>query len=255
MTPARKSIPVRFKNPQGDTLAGILDLPGDETPSAYGVFASCFTCTKDSLATARISRTLAEKGVAVLRFDHAGLGESGGDFFNTTASVRLGDIQAAARFLEENYKAPAFFAGHSIGGTLAWHAAQKTPGLRLAASIGSPRDTRWLAQKFLSNGQVLFRDDHIELIIGGKRTKFEKGFLDDLRSIDIDAAMHLFTGKALVFHAPNDDIVSFDNAEAIFERLPGDKKLIRLPPQSSHMLENPKDTGLVAERIAGALAT
>lgn len=245
----RKTVTVRFKNLHGETLAGMLDMPAEDAPAAFGVFASCFTCTKDTLATARICRTLAEKNIAMLRFDHAGLGESTGDFSRTTASVRLGDIESACLFLEENYKAPSFLVGHSIGGTLCYGAAQKRSGIRLIATLGSPRDTRWLAQKFIQNGQVIFHDDHIELIVAGRRIKFEKGFLDDLRRMDIDSATHLFPGHALVFHAPNDNIVSFDNAEAIYDRLSGHKKLIRLPAHTSHMLENPADTGLIAERI------
>ena len=250
----RKTVTARFKNPHGATLAGMLDMPLDAPPAGFGVFASCFTCTKDTLATARICRTLAEKNVAMLRFDHAGLGESTGDFSNTTATVRLGDIEAACRYLEENYKAPSFLVGHSIGGTLCFGAAQKRPGIKLVATLGSPRDTRWLAQKFISNGQVIFHDSHIELIVVGRRIKFEKGFLDDLRRLDIDSATHLFPGRSLVFHAPNDTIVSFDNAQEIYERLPGEKKLIRLPAHSTHMLENPADTALIAERILSEIS-
>ena len=246
----RKSIPVRFKNPQGETLAGMLDMPSDENPVAYGVFATCFTCTKDSLATARICRTLAEKNVAMLRFDHAGLGESSGDFFNTTASVRIGDIDSACRFLEESYKAPSFLVGHSIGGTLCFAVAQKRPGIKMVATLGSPRDTRWLAQKFIQTGQIIFHDADIELAIAGKRFKFTKDFLGDMRKIDIDTATHLFPGKALIFHAPNDNIVSFDNAQEIFDRLSDNKKLHRLHPSASHMLERPEDTALIADIIS-----
>ena len=67
---------VTFTSHDGLTLSGRLDLPKGREPKAYGIFAHCFTCTKESLATARISKALAEKGLGVLRFDFAGLGES-----------------------------------------------------------------------------------------------------------------------------------------------------------------------------------
>lgn len=251
---SRKSLPVRFKNAQGETLAGMLDMPEGENPLAFGVFASCFTCTKDSLAAARISRTLAEKNIAMLRFDHAGLGDSAGNFFNTTTSVRIDDILAACVFLEGSYKTPALLIGHSIGGTLCFAIAQKRPDIKMIATIGSPRDTRWLAHKFVANGQIVFHDDHAELSAAGRRFKFTRDFLDDMRKIDIDTATHLFSGTALVFHAPHDNIVSFDNAEEIFMRLSGNKKLIRLSSTASHMLEKPEDTAIVAETIFAAFS-
>ncbi len=44
----------------------------------------------------RISRALAERGIAVLRFDFTGLGESDGDFADTNFSSNLEDLVAAA---------------------------------------------------------------------------------------------------------------------------------------------------------------
>ena len=35
---------VRFENKDGVALAGILDLPADQHPKAYALFAHCFTC-------------------------------------------------------------------------------------------------------------------------------------------------------------------------------------------------------------------
>ncbi|SRR6266404_1692416 len=71
MTPSGEK--VSFPGSQGGLLAARLDYPADP-PLAYGLFAHCFTCSKDGFAAARISRTLAERGIAVLRFDFTGLG-------------------------------------------------------------------------------------------------------------------------------------------------------------------------------------
>ena len=60
---------VRFPGAFGDSLAARLELPAEGDPRAYALFAHCFTCSKDLKAIRRISRTLAERGIAVLRFD------------------------------------------------------------------------------------------------------------------------------------------------------------------------------------------
>ncbi len=249
----RKSTIVRFNNMQGHALTGRLDMQDDREPFAFGVFVPCFTCTKDSLAASRICRQLADKNIAMLRFDHAGLGESAGDFYDTTTSVRIEDIISACIFLEDNYKAPSFIVGHSIGGTLAFAAADRSPEIKMIATIGSPRDTRYLAQKFIKNGQAIFFEDRMELMAAGQRLKFRRDFIDDMRKHDIASSMSLFPGKTLVFHAPSDNIVSFDNANEIYTRASGDKKLIRLDPKASHMLERPEDTAQVATVIFDAV--
>jgi putative redox protein len=61
------------------------------------LFAHCFTCSKESLAAARISRELTARGIAVLRFDLAGLAGSEGEFANTDFSSNVEDLAAAAR--------------------------------------------------------------------------------------------------------------------------------------------------------------
>lgn len=60
-----------FTAPDGRTVAARLDRPAGQV-SAYALFAHCFACGKDALASARISRALAAEGIATLRIDFAG---------------------------------------------------------------------------------------------------------------------------------------------------------------------------------------
>ncbi len=62
-----------FPNGKGEQLAATLDLPLGK-PTAFALFAHCFTCGKDILAAKRIAERLAMHGLAVLRFDFTGLG-------------------------------------------------------------------------------------------------------------------------------------------------------------------------------------
>ena len=107
----------RFEFPghEGQMLAARLDKPNGK-PVAYAVFAHCFTCSKDVAAAGRISRTLAEQGIAVLRFDFTGLGHSEGEFENTNFSSNKQDLIAAANYLRQNLQAPKLLIGHSLGG-------------------------------------------------------------------------------------------------------------------------------------------
>ena len=100
-------IRLEFPNTDGERLSGLLEMPpAGVQPQRYALFAHCFTCGKDIAAASRISRAMATRGIAVLRFDFTGLGNSDGDFSNTNFSSNVADLLAAARAMEEQYQAP-----------------------------------------------------------------------------------------------------------------------------------------------------
>ena len=84
-----------FDNGRGQRLAAILDRPVDDRPVATAIFAHCFTCSKSYKAVRHISRALAAEGFAVLSFDFTGLGESEGEFVDTSFSSNVADVVAA----------------------------------------------------------------------------------------------------------------------------------------------------------------
>ena len=89
-----------FPNATGEQLAATLDWPLGK-PTAFALFAHCFTCGKDNLAAKRIAERLTIHGIAVLRFDFTGLGGSEGEFANTHFSSNLDDLVAAADHLRK----------------------------------------------------------------------------------------------------------------------------------------------------------
>ncbi len=85
-----------FQNTNGETLSGRLDLPLRAVPDAYARFAHCFTCSKHTKAVAAVSHALTRKGIAVLRFDFTGLGDSEGVFSDTNFFSNVADLITAA---------------------------------------------------------------------------------------------------------------------------------------------------------------
>src|SRR6266446_7549612 len=129
----------QFMGSEGQQLAAALDLPDGE-PSAYALFAHCFTCGKDVLAAKRIATALAAKGIAVLRFDFTGIGSSEGDFANATFSSNVADLVRAADHLRATRKAPSILIGHSLGGAAILSAAGQIPDARAVVTIAAPSD-------------------------------------------------------------------------------------------------------------------
>lgn len=148
-----------FKGSGGNQLSALLDLPADDRPVAFALFAHCFTCTKNLKSINHISRALTRERVAVLRFDFTGLGESEGDFADTNFSTNIADLVAAADFLDADYEAPKILVGHSLGGAAVLQAAEKIQSSKAVAVIGAPADPAHVMRHFKEKQQTIFQEE------------------------------------------------------------------------------------------------
>jgi putative redox protein len=244
-------IPVRFPNGSGQTLAGRLDLPPNGTPRAYALYAHCFTCGKDVRAAVNIGRALAREGIALLRFDFTGLGESQGDFADTTFSGNVADLKAAARFLAENYEAPKILVGHSLGGTAVLEAAAEIPSSVAVATIGAPSDPEHVARLLGAARETIEEEGEAEVTLVGRKFRFKKAFLDDIKMRPWAANLRSMRKALLVFHSPADKTIS--NAAQIFGAALHPKSFISLN-EADHLLTKETDSEYVG-LILGAWAS
>ena len=93
---------IRIVRSDGPTLAGTLELPSGERRGA-ALFAHCFTCTRHSKAAVAVSRELSDRGIACLRFDFTGLGDSEGEFGADSFPADVADVTAACAWLVERF--------------------------------------------------------------------------------------------------------------------------------------------------------
>ena len=129
---------VAFPNAQGQMLAGRLDYPLSGEPVAYALYAHCFTCTKNLRAVGWIIETLALRGIATLRFDFAGLGDSEGEFADTNFSSNVADLVSAAGYLTDRFEGPEVVIGHSLGGAVVLAATAALDSVRAVVTIAAP---------------------------------------------------------------------------------------------------------------------
>ncbi len=116
---------------------------------AVAIFAHCFTCSKNSAAASRISRSLTQSGIGVLRFDFTGLGNSEGDFSNSNFSSNIEDILAASTALKKEFTIqPSILIGHSLGGAAVLAAALKIPDIKAVVAIAAPSDASHVTANF-----------------------------------------------------------------------------------------------------------
>ena len=206
---------VSFENTDGIRLSGILDLPAAE-PRAYALFAHCFTCSKNLKAATHLVRAMTDAGIAVLRFDFTGLGQSEGAFEDTSFSSNVADLKSAVRWLSEEYRAPEILFGHSLGGTAVLQAAADIPSAVAVATIGSPADPAHVTHMFKDHETELATDGSAKVRLGGREFRIRASFVDDLRRHDLPASVSKLRKALLIMHAPLDDVVDIDNASALF---------------------------------------
>jgi putative redox protein len=187
-------------------------LPVGGKPLAYALFAHCFTCSKNIKAIAHISRALTRAGLAVLRFDFTGLGESEGDFADTNFSSNVDDLIVAADFLESNYEAPQILIGHSFGGAAVLQAAARISASAAVVTIAAPADPQHVKNALGSVTETIQSRGEADVNLAGRTFKIKKQFLDDLEFVNMKAALQNLNKALLVLHSPLDETVGIENA-------------------------------------------
>ncbi|NMR25321.1 OsmC family protein [Pseudoalteromonas sp. NEC-BIFX-2020_015] len=237
---------ISFKS--GDlTLAGQLETPTREI-KFYALFAHCFTCGKDIAAASRISRALTQQGIAVLRFDFTGLGNSDGDFANSNFSSNIQDLVAAADHLRDHYKAPQLLIGHSLGGAAVLAAAEHMNEVQAITTIGAPSDAQHVAHNFAAHLDEINSAGEAKVSLAGREFTIKKQFIDDIAKYD---SSHISKLKRalLVMHSPIDATVKISEAEKIYAAAKHPKSFISLD-DADHLLTNKEDADYVAHIIA-----
>ena len=243
-----KSEHLKFPGAQGHELAARLDSPVT-TPAAYALFAHCFTCSKDLKAAGWISRALVERGVAVLRFDFTGIGESQGEFAGTDFHTNLDDLVAAADFLRREREAPRLLVGHSLGGCAVLAAAERIPEALAVATIGAPGSTEHLRNTLIHLAPELESRGEAEVRLGGRVFRISRQFFEDLEEDHLRGVLERLHKALLIFHSPIDNIVGIDHARRLFEMARHPKSFVSLDT-ADHLLTNERDARYTGDVLA-----
>ncbi|HSN78700.1 MAG TPA: alpha/beta fold hydrolase [Anaerolineae bacterium] len=236
-------------NAAGERLGARLDLPLEGRPLAYAIFAHCFTCTKNIKAASHISRTLNRLRIAVLRFDFTGLGDSEGDFAETSFTSNVSDLVAVARFLAEEFDPPTLLIGHSLGGSAVLQAAQHIPSIVGVVTIAAPADTSHLARLLAGTKATAEQAGEARVTIGGATFRLKRQFFDDLAQANMRRTIETLDRALLVMHSPADQTVDIENAMQIFAAAHHPKSFVSLDT-ADHLLSNQRDSWYAGEVIA-----
>ena len=197
--------PVVFRNKRGQKLFGVLHLPLTDYLSPIVIMAHGFTDDKtgDNRLFVKFARKAAEGGMAVLRFDFAGSGDSEGDFSQTTVISEIEDLAGAVDFvytLAEIDTAQINLIGYSLGGAVSIIFAAND--LRIKSFIG------WAPVSFLPatfrrilGNKVFFLRRRTGLVAcgnGNKQFYLKKDFFNDLEAYDLAGSIKKIAPRPIV---------------------------------------------------------
>ena len=239
---------IKFKNSDELELSARLELPLGSKPTAYAIFAHCFTCGNNAKAATNISRKLTQSGFGVLRFDFTGLGQSEGDFAETGFTTNISDIVSAAEFLDEFYESPSLLIGHSLGGTAVIHASAKIDSVKAVCTIASPSEANHVLRLMQHKRTEIEEAGKAEVNIGGRPFMIGNTFISDLEKHSTASVLAELNKAILIMHSPQDRVVEIENAAELYNAAHHPKSFISIDG-ADHLLLNPDDAEYVSELI------
>ncbi len=202
------------------------------------VISHGFAANKDSDKWAMVCARLSEAGVAALRFDHAGCGESDGAFEDVTLTGRIADLRAAVEYVRGRGAAAVSLIGSSFGGDTALFCAADS-GINSAAIVGTP-----FTFDFVDIAEQSESPDF--LVIDGMKVK--RGLLDDVARYDVGAQAERVS-RLLVMHGTLDDVVPPGDASEIYARASEPKQLV-IVDGADHRFSMPQHREIMYDRFS-----
>jgi len=242
------TIRLEIENKKGLKLQAYLELPPNEKPNHFAVFAHCFSCNSNFNAVKNISRSLSNHGFGVLRFDFTGLGRSEGEFAESHFSANVDDLVAVNNYLSEHYKSPSLLVGHSLGGAAVIVAASLLENIKAVATVGAPATVNHVTHLFSHAIDEVAAKGEVEVKIGGRPFTINKDFVDDFDKTDLPKIIKELRKPILVMHAPFDNVVGIENAHQIYHNAMHPKSFISLD-DADHLLSKNTDSIYVGNMI------
>ena len=241
-----KSTKLKIKNRKGITLNAHLELPANQKPNYYAIFAHCFTCSSSLSAVRNVSRALTQDGFGVLRFDFTGLGRSEGEFADSHFSANVDDLLDVQAYMTANYEAPCLLVGHSLGGAAVIVAASKIDDIKAVATVGAPATVNHVTHLF--SHQIADAKGDVEVNIGGRPFVINNDFVSEFSKTDLPSVVKGLRKPLLIMHSPFDNIVGVENAQQLYHNAHHPKSFITLD-DADHLLTKEKDSQYVGEVI------
>ena len=204
----------------GKKIYGILHLPRNPSPpfvvASHGLFSS-----KESEKFVAIGEFFSAQGIALIRYDHQGCGESEGDLSATTASSRIKDLEAIVDLAVHHPLLGDRFGllGSSMGGFISIFKGATDLRVKALALWATPSH---LGDKKQGADEALLKD----------------AFYADAKKYDAGQAIKNLR-NCLILHGETDELVPLSQAGELYAAARSPKHL-EVFPGGDHRFTNPQ---------------
>jgi fermentation-respiration switch protein FrsA (DUF1100 family) len=192
---------------RGMRVSGILHLPDRKSPPCV-IVSHGFLSDKDSQKYVELGARLSREGLAVVRFDFLGCGESGGRLEDSTISGRLDELGTVIDFVRGDSALGDTIGliGSSLGGCLSLLKAAQEKDVKAVVTWATPyRFSRPTPD-------------------GEGSSAFGEVFYEDLKNHDLVSILQSVR-HCLVIHGDMDELVPLTHASLIYENVREPKRL------------------------------
>ena len=243
-----QTVKLTIPNRKGINLNAYLELPANQKPNYFAIFAHCFTCSSSLSAVKNVSRSLSQDGFGVIRFDFTGLGRSEGEFADSYFSSNVEDLIDVHEYVKKEFQAPSLLVGHSLGGAAVLVAASQLDDIKAVATIGAPADVGHVKHLFSHSESEIPEKGNVQVNIGGRPFNINKDFVKDFDKTDLPSIVKGLRKPLLIMHAPFDKIVGIENAEKLYINAHHPKSFVTLDG-ADHLLSDSNDSRYVGDVI------
>jgi pimeloyl-ACP methyl ester carboxylesterase len=223
----------------GHRIAALLTVPSPGT-NRLALLCHGFLSNKHSSTNKALTRLLTERGIATLRFDFFGQGESEGPFEDITVGLALDQAKTALTWASTQGFRDLALMGSSFGGLIGLLAAsQEAPTasslrcLALKCPVSDFPAMLWM--EFGEDGMdEWFRTQTIPDVTGSPgRIRLKYRFYEECLQYDGYKAASQITVPTLIVHGDRDELVPLQQSERLLDALAGPKQL-RVLPGANH---------------------
>lgn len=194
---------VHFRDSENNKICGVLSDPKEDFSNPVIVLCHGLNSSKDSETYLNLEPILNNAGIATLRFDFFGHGESDGAFADLTISKGVDDILQIIESLKKKGYKKIGLMGSSFGGICAIMAASKTLDLYLLILKCPVSKMDELDENRDSPDLKLLKDD----------------FFEDSKKYDGYEAGKRIKIPALIVHGDADNVVPVEQSRKLVKNL------------------------------------
>lgn len=211
---------------EGINISGVIHFPRQSSPAfvitCHGLFSS-----KQSDKFIAIAEHFSNAGLAVVRFDFSGCGESSGNIEDTTVSKRLKQLEDIVRFSQDHPGLGTVFGilGSSLGGYLALLYASKKPVNALSV-WAAPYDLKETAENIPEEDLAVLKEE----------------FFVDAEKYSLSSILSKIN-TLQVIQGKKDDVVPWNHAKKIFSLAKNPKEL-KIFPGADHTIKDVYDRNM-----------